>query len=126
MAATIYLSLLWGYLILQTPQHFAAFSALVLCVGVLFWVGVARTVTRAESQSITSGGFVDDLSASSGSSTVPLQADEPSLSSSLKKLDALKTELSEQYAQFGKDQTAMNSKGLGTWQRRRKPGSDQR
>ena len=43
---------------------------------------------------------------------------EPTLSASMSKLDSLKDELTEQYAQFGKDQSILNSKGLGTWQQK--------
>lgn len=51
---------------------------------------------------------------------------EPPLSAAVSRLDALKSELAEQYAQFGRDQSLINSKGLGTWHNAaRKSGGDQ-
>ncbi len=119
MAAGLYLLLMWGYLILQTPQLYAVFTALIMSIALLFWVSEARVVdelwdTRAQSlidRTCQAGDATqpqDDLPA-------PSPAIEPTLDACILRLDALKADLTQQYAQFGRDQSLLNSRGLGTW-----------
>jgi len=112
MAAGLYLLLMWGYMILQTPQLFAAFSALIMSTALLYWGSDARALAD-QSEPHYDEHASEQVSCSSSSE------DEPSLSASIDKLDELKEELNQQYAQFGKDQSQLNSNALGTWQRRR-------
>ena len=49
----------------------------------------------------------------------PTEREEPTLSASILRLDSLKAELTQQYAQFGRDQSLLNRKGLGTWHQNR-------
>lgn len=110
MAAGLYLLLMWGYLSLPTPQLFAVFAALLMSIALLFWVGEAR-VDVPESQSPNSD--TED-------SNTPVHTDRPDeqpLSITLLKLESLKEELAQQYAQLGRDQSSINKNGLGTWHR---------
>lgn len=78
----------------------------------LFWSGDAADVASAKFRLYLKNQ-------ASGRQAVPPPADIPSLDASIAKLDALKSELKQQYAQFGKDQSALNSKCLGSWHRTR-------
>lgn len=116
MAAGLYLLLMWGYIELPTPQLFAVFSALIMCVALLFWVSEARAVDR----------LTRTLDAQEGGKWMQVQYDATreldinlySYSGSVARLDALRDELAAQYAQFGRDQSARNLKGLGAWHRK--------
>ena len=127
MAAGMYLLLMWGYLILQTPQYFAVFAALVMCIALLFWVSETivgqNLLDECESKELADNVSVTKDSAHNEpiqcESLQPTNDSEPTLSMSVCRLDALKDELTQQYAQFGKDQSLLNSKGLGTWQQKR-------
>lgn len=110
MAAGMYLLLMWGYVTLPTPQLYAVFAALIMSIALLFWVSEARAL---EQLSRTLENHV--LTESGGN--VSTYGDDPTLSASMLRLDSLKAELTDQYAQFGRDQSSMNSKGLGTWHR---------
>jgi len=116
MAAGMYLLIMWGYVTLQSPQVFAAFLAFILCVALVFWVSEARTV-EAEQSPLEPAH--------------PEQIDEPypqidlggpSVEASMVRLDSLKAELMQQYAQFGRDQSLINGKGLGTWHHGKRDG----
>lgn len=112
MAAGMYLLLMWGYILLPTPQLYAVFAALIMSIALLFWVSEARALeqlTRSLEECL-----ITEIAA-------PLQnsGDDLSVCASMAKLDCLKSELTEQYAQFGRDQTLMNGKGLGSWHSRR-------
>lgn len=116
MAAGLYLLLMWGYIELPAPQLFAVFSALIMCVALLFWVSESRAVDQ----------LTRTLDAQKNGKWMQVQHDATreldinlySYSGSVAKLDALRDELSAQYAQFGRDQSAMNLKGLGAWHRK--------
>lgn len=110
MAAAMYLLLIWGHLSLSTPQWYAVFAALLMCIMLMFWVSEASEDCYEETAVTQSRqpGFPRH-----GDQTT----DIPSLSASLIKLDTLKADLVEQYAQFGRDQTELNRKSLGCWHR---------
>ena len=134
----MYLLLMWGYLTLQTPQYFAVFAALVMCTALLFWVSEAavgqNSLDACDSDEATENNAAqnqltlqNEIIQNEYSQTESIQCEpvqpgsecEPTLSMSVSRLDALKDELTQQYAQFGKDQSLLNSKGLGTWQQKR-------
>ena len=128
MAAGMYLLLMWGYLTLQTPQYFAVFAALVMCTALLFWVSESvvgqNSLDEYKSEEATEDNAAQNELTQQNESiqSQPVQPGsecEPTLSMSVSRLDALKDELTQQYAQFGKDQSLLNSKGLGTWQQKR-------
>jgi hypothetical protein len=150
MAAGMYLLVMWGYSVLPNGQWFAAFLALIMCSMLIFWVSdTAADVESTVSSRNTAGtGIVADTGISSGTctgnclqsqhlslvdhdgtltkndartpdSTTPIT----SLEASVLRLDSLKTELMLQYAQFGRDQSLLNSNGLGSWHGNRKPGA---
>jgi len=110
-AAGIYLVLMWGYIVLPSGQWFAAFLALMMSVILTFWVRKTIDTVRAKDSQIAPIGAVD------------LQppcttfAADPSLEASVARLDSLKSDLKEQYAQFGRDQSQLNAKSLGSWHR---------
>lgn len=108
MAAGMYLLLMWGYIALPTPQLYAVFAALIMSIALLFWVSEART-TEYLSQTLEKR-----LEFQGGNASLQA-ADDPTLSASVERLDSLKNELTEQYAQFGREQSLLNGKGLGTW-----------
>lgn len=110
MAAGMYLLLMWGYVALPSAQLYAVFAALIMSIALLFWVSEARatdhlSLTLGKRPAVQNEGSLAD------------NTDEPTLSASLIRLDSLKEELTHQYAQFGRDQSLMNGKGLGTWHR---------
>lgn len=109
MAAGLYLLLMWGYLALPAAQWFAVFLALVMSAMVVFWVSDAtadncRTARRQE-LGLGTQDAEDQLTPDT----------EPSLEAAILRLDSLKAELTLQYAQFGRDQSLINSNGLGSW-----------
>lgn len=144
MAAGLYVLLMWGYLELPAPQLFAVFSALIMCIALLFWVNEARAVERlsralkvrdlgyipgcipGQNAGQIAGEIPSQIPGSNASkwmqaqcdATYRLDIDLDSYDSSVERLDALRDELSSQYAQFGRDQSAMNLKGLGAWHRK--------
>ncbi|MFK7858764.1 MAG: hypothetical protein AB8B64_08085 [Granulosicoccus sp.] len=111
MAAGMYLLLMWGYVTLPTPQLYAVFAALIMSIALLFWVSEARALEQL------SRTIETERVAACNSVTLPGD-DIPSLCASMERLDRLKSELTQQYAQFGRDQALMNGKGLGTWNRK--------
>lgn len=114
-AAGIYLMLMWGYTVLPTGQWFAAFLAAMMCIMLVFWV------TEAVGDARTAQGA---LTANDTSEIQPLNvtfAADPTLEASVMRLDSLKSELKDQYAQFGRDQSLLNSKSLGSWDGIRNP-----
>ncbi len=48
-----------------------------------------------------------------------LRSSAPGLDAAVLRLDSLKSELMVQYAQFGRDQSLINSRGLGSWHGKR-------
>lgn len=111
MAAGMYLLLMWGYVALQTPQLFAVLAALIMCIALIFWVNGSHKAQNLPDIQMSDAAH-QPVDKRSGDEF------EPTLSASMSKLDSLKDELTEQYAQFGKDQSILNSKGLGTWQQK--------
>jgi hypothetical protein len=118
MAAAMYILLIWGYLVLSTPQWYAVFTALVMSVMLLFWV--SETVEECHDSCVKARSEIPGMP-----EQLSQDLDIPSLPASMKKLDALKLDLMQQYAQFGRDQSALNSKSLGSWHRNRDPGRHQ-
>ena len=114
-AAGIYLVLMWGYTVLPTGQWFAAFLALMMCIMLIFSVRAAVDDVLAANSQVTPavGVEVQPLS-------ITFAAD-PTLEASVLRLDSLKTDLKDQYAQFGRDQSLLNSKSLGSWHGTRNP-----
>lgn len=108
-AAGIYLMLMWGYAVLPTGQWFAVFLAIMMSIMLVFWVNeTTQDVRSAEAFAATLGN----------TEIQPVRvtfAADPSLETSVLRLDLLKSELKEQYAQFGRDQSLLNSKSLGSW-----------
>lgn len=114
-AAGIYLMLMWGYTVLPTGQWFAAFLAVMMSIMLIYWVNEASDERRSSSNSV---------SPVKHSTIQPAHitfAADPSLEASILRLDSLKSELKEQYAQFGRDQSILNSKSLGSWNGIRDP-----
>jgi hypothetical protein len=101
--------LMWGYTVLPTGQLFAAFLAVMMSIMVVFWVTEAADDIRASNELPVPVGNSDVAPTS-----VTFAAD-PSLEASVMRLDSLKSELKEQYAQFGRDQSLLNRKSLGSW-----------
>lgn len=113
MAAGLYLLLMWGYMILQTPQLYAVFTALIMSLALSFWVNEARVADELDVAA-------DPQPQTNAPALVP--PIEPTLDASMLRLDSLKADLTQQYAQFGRDQSSLNSNGLGTWH----PGGNNR
>lgn len=109
MAAGMYLLLMWGYVVLPTAQWFAAFLALITSTMVVFWVSEANAETRSLLEQKPCIQEPDEvlITDQMGGAT--------SLEASILRLDSLKSELTLQYAQFGRDQSLINSNGLGSW-----------
>ncbi|MBX2880767.1 MAG: hypothetical protein KTR32_12570 [Granulosicoccus sp.] len=113
MSAAAYALLIWGYLTLSAPVAFALLVALLMGVMLLFWVSeAAEDVHDRLVQAV--------LEHSKHLPGTMTQNTEQTASMSSCKLDALKLDLAEQYAQFGRDQIAMNGSLLGYWHK----GSD--
>ena len=81
----------------------------------IFWVSETAADTRASVESVSQDQSMDELPVTDRSQA------EPDLKSAVLRLDALKSELTTQYAQFGRDQSSVNSNGLGSWHRSRTP-----
>lgn len=131
MAAGMYLLLMWGYLVLPSAQWFAALLALIMSSMLVFWVTesmVAAAITTQSTQStvrvrpavgrpgLTMQDWQDRPDEPVGGD---LRASPPGLEAAVARLDAMKSELKLQYAQFGRDQSMLNSQGLGSWHDRR-------
>lgn len=113
MAAGIYLLVMWGYMALPSAQLFAAFTALVMSAGLYFWFHESTALPatlQVSSEPLPLPIFMaEDVSP-------PLEhSNFQSSTVATLKLNSLKDELTEQYAQFGRDQVRLNSRGLGTW-----------
>ncbi len=122
MAAGMYLLLMWGYSALPNAQWFAAFLALMLSSMLVFWVHEATTQSQeSEGQKSAANAVVCDRTTASSASVELATADSASLEASILRLDSLKGELTRQYAQFGRDQSLINSNALGSWHKTRKP-----
>ena len=112
MAAAMYLLLIWGHLSLNSPQWYAVFAALVLCSLLLYCL--RETIldgleVRMESDSLDQGSAM----------SCSVRTDSPSITTSLKRLDSLKSELMQQYAKFGQDQSTLNRLSRGSWHKHR-------
>lgn len=138
-AAGMYLLLMWGYMELPSAQWYAAFLALILCSMLVFWVTESVVAANAATRhrpmaAVCSHRFDQHLPAVSGRPglTMPdwqaspeesvagdLTASVQDIEITVARLDALKSELTQQYAQFGRDQSALNAFGLGTWNGKR-------
>jgi len=114
-AAGIYLMLMWGYTVLPTGQWFAVFLALMMGIMLVFWV--SETIDDVRSAEKT----VAPLDTSQMQPTRDAFAADPTLAACVIRLDSLKSELKDQYAQFGRDQSLLNSKSLGSWNGTRNP-----
>ena len=125
MAAFLYLMLMWGYTSLPNVQTFAVYLALVMCAALTFWVGESTFDRKSASCGSESGNKTAGAAAracSEATSEEGHRSDVDSLESAIMRLDSLKQDLVEQYAQFGRDQSLINSNGLGSWHGTRKPG----
>ena len=116
VAAGLYLLLMWGYLALPSGQWFAAFLALIMSAMLIFWVSESTADAQAQ---------VEPAPPAEKHSQPPATATsaDHSLEAAVLRLDSLKAELTAQYAQFGRDQSLINSNGLGSWHRLRNPRS---
>lgn len=108
-AAGIYLMLMWGYTVLPTGQWFAAFLAVMMSIMLVFWVTETVEDVRSSKDFLTPFGNTEIQPTS-----VTFAAD-PSLEASVVRLESLKAELKDQYAQLGRDQSLLNGKSLGSW-----------
>lgn len=107
----MYLLLIWGHMSLNSPQWYAVLAALVLCSLLIYCL--RETILDSlevpmESDSLDQGRAIP----------YPIRTDNPSLTTSLKRLDSLKSELMQQYAKFGQDQSALNGLSRGSWHKR--------
>ncbi len=107
--------LMWGYTVLPSGQWFAAFLAVMMSIMLIFWVNEAKD----EAQVSFSGPRSSDPSDASAMDDALAEA--PTIEASILRLDSLKSELKTQYAQFGRDQSLLNSKSLGSWHGPRNP-----
>ena len=114
-AAGIYLMLMWGYAVLPTGQWFAVFLAVMMSIMLVFWVAETTEDVRS------AAAFAAPLRNTEVQPASVTFAADPSLEASALRLDLLKSELKEQYAQFGRDQSLLNSKSLGSWNGSRDP-----
>jgi hypothetical protein len=134
MAAGMYLLVMWGYLALPSAQWFAVCLALIMSSMLVFWVtesvssrGVTHQANRGDHE--VARRYVSQSTLQAVASTPVMQgykpgvSPKPSLAASILRLDSLKSELTLQYAQFGRDQSLLNSNGLGSWHGIRKPGA---
>lgn len=126
MAAFLYLMLMWGYTSLPNMQTFAVFLALVMCAALTFWVGESAFDRKSAGCESVSGNKTAVAAAvrtySEATGEEGHRSDVDNLESAIMRLDSLKQDLVEQYAQFGRDQSLINSNGLGSWHGTRKPG----
>lgn len=112
MAAGTYWMLMWGYTVLPSGQWFAAFLAVMMSIMLVYWVTEATEASQASLQL---------KSTADNSASADALAAAPSLEDSVLRLDSLKSELKSQYAQFGRDQSLLNTKSLGSWHGTRNP-----
>jgi len=108
--------LMWGYTVLPTGQWFAVFLAVMMSIMVLFWVNETTIDVLSSESMFPFHGYVDSPSSPSGD-----EQSDTSLQASIVRLNSLKSELNAQYAQFGRDQSLINSKSLGSWHGTRNP-----
>lgn len=108
--------LMWGYSVLPSGQWFAAFLAFMMSIMLVFWV------TEAVDDVYANDDFISSIATAEIQPTSVTFAADPSLQDSVMRLDSLKSELKDQYAQFGRDQSLINSKCLGSWNGTRNPG----
>ncbi len=132
MAAGMYLLLMWGYIVLPSAQSYAAFLALILCAMLIFWVSESLADTASdpasESKAVTGlsrqgrhGVTMSDWGAQPRADGSQAPASVSNLEASFLRLESIKSELKLQYAQFGRDQSLINSKGLGSWHGNKNP-----
>lgn len=114
-AAGLYLLLMWGYTELPSPQWFAVYLALIMSCALLYWVGEAAAAASCQREEVIDSSAEESMHVAVG------ESDAASLEASIVRLDSLKSELTLQYAQFGQDQSLINSNGLGSWHGNRKP-----
>ena len=107
--------LMWGYAVLPTAQWFAVFLAAMMSIMLIFWVNEAADDVRSVEN------VVPPFDNSDIQPTSVTFAADPSLEASVLRLDSLKSELKDQYAQFGRDQSLINSKSLGSCNGTRDP-----
>ncbi len=126
MAAGMYLLLMWGYVVLPSAQSYAAFLALIMCAMLIFWVseslsGMApdpvseRKAVMGRPKPGRHGVTMTDWRAQPRADGSQIPAPISNLGVSFQRLESIKSELKLQYAQFGRDQSLINSKGLGSW-----------
>lgn len=113
IAASIYLLLMWGYVALPSAQLFAVFTALIMSIALYLWVRDTKALLVAAGTLSLQRCEVDNVHSES---SLP---DSACVAATHLKLDSLKKELTEQYAEFGRDQARLNSYGLGTWHQKR-------
>jgi len=118
MAAGIYLMLMWGYIVLPSSQWFAAFLAVMMGIMLVFWVNEAVLDVQT---SVDAAGSETPVAKPP---SAPSMASEPTLSASYERLDSLKSELKAQYAQFGREQSVLNGKSLGSWKNNQNTGME--
>ena len=132
MAAGMYLLLMWGYIVLPSAQSYAAFLALIMCAMLIFWVseslaGMASDpaseckAVMGHSKQGRHGVTMTDWGAQPPADGSQVTAPISNLEVSFLRLESIKSELKLQYAQFGRDQSLINSKGLGSWHGNKNP-----
>lgn len=131
MAASMYLLLMWGYMMLPSAQWFAAYLALIMSTMLVYWVTETRVMTDSAAtprqQELRSrSGFGRPGITMQDWQERPdeplggdLRSSAPGLEAAVLRLDSLKSELMVQYAQFGRDQSLINGRGLGSWHGKR-------
>lgn len=118
MAAGIYLLLMWGYTVLSNGLWFAIFLAMSLAASTVFWVSEGRAEALRASSHQRGNHPEQRLGIVELQRRIQAAKGELDLDASHSRLDALKHELTQQYAQFGQDQANMNQNVLGRWHRR--------
>ena len=132
MAAGMYLLLMWGYIVLPSAQSYAAFLAMIMCAMLIFWVsesltGMAsdrvseRKADMGRSKQGRHGVTMTDWRAQPRADGSQVPEPISNLEASFLRLEKIKSELKLQYAQFGRDQSLINSKGLGSWHGNKNP-----
>lgn len=131
MAASMYLLLMWGYLVLPSAQWFAAYLALIMSTMLVYWVTETRVMPDSSAvpgkrgqqgrsgygrPGITMQDWQERPDEPLGGD---LRSSAPGLEAAVLRLDSLKSELMAQYAQFGRDQSLINGRGLGSWHGKR-------
>ena len=132
MAVGMYLLLMWGYIVLPSAQSYAAFLALIMCTMLIFWVSESMAGMASDAQPDCKVGLgsskqgrhgvtMTDWDAQSRADGSQAPAPISNLEASFLRLESIKSELKLQYAQFGRDQSLINSKGLGSWHGKNNP-----